>query len=44
VFSDTNYTALNGMVIENDELERMGKDVILAYFKVLFQQLSGGNE
>jgi hypothetical protein len=31
-------------VIMNDELERTGKEVVVAWFKALFQHLSGRTE
>jgi hypothetical protein len=36
------YKVMTGMVIMDDELGRMLKEVILAHFKVLLQYLVGG--
>jgi len=40
----TFYVMLNGKMMVNDELERMRKEVIMAYFKALCQHFPGGTE
>jgi hypothetical protein len=38
------YVALSGRVIENDELQRLCKEVAIPYFKVLSQNIPNGAE
>jgi hypothetical protein len=40
----TFYVMLNGKMMVNDELERMRKEVVMAYSEVLSQHLSGRSE
>jgi hypothetical protein len=37
------YIALNDRTINNSDLRRMWKEVVMTYFKVLFQHLPGGS-
>jgi len=39
LFSCRGYTALNGTITVNGELERIQMEVIVAYFKVLSQHM-----
>jgi hypothetical protein len=38
------HTALNSRMVMNYKLERMWKEVVMAYFEVLSQNFPGGSE
>jgi hypothetical protein len=41
-FGSIGYYSIGGWKIVNDELERMWKEVVMDYFKVLFHNFPGG--
>jgi hypothetical protein len=43
-FKISEYTQSSGRMLANDELERIWKEVVVTYFKVIFRHLPGETE